>query len=474
MAGNCKNLILIGAVQFLVVLSCSLELPFKNPIDMALDPLGSMKNITGIIKDPIKNIANPLEDVKNISNQLPDPFDVVGNISENLPDSLGVVKNISELVATTAVFTRNNVTLNCFGLPIKLFADAVKKMFMQETKAKDVRFYFASRSQPDYVTVLVDDDFSLRETDFDITRPTVVITHGFMSSGKESWLKEMKDAFLKLDDVNVIVVDWQKGSNTWNYFSAAISTRIVGLQIAKLFAQIREVEYASNSSPDVDSWGSLYFVGHSLGSHISAHAALLIRESQAKQENSWIVSRITGLDPAQPCFHTANLTLKLDKDDAPFVDVIHTNARQIYFLGLGLPDQLGFADFYPNGGEIQPGCSDIDTSIWSFLLLPKVAIQESICSHGRSHAFLTESVLNAASANCSFVGFQWNRSKKNIPKVSSGKCVNDFCTEMGINSSAFYPNNSGTFYVPTRASAPFCGKIQFFIYSLLSNTRKIE
>lgn len=111
--------------------------------------------------------------------------------------------------------------------------------------------------------------------------------------------------------------------------------------ISRLFAQIREVEYASNSSPDVDSWGSLYFVGHSLGSHISAHAALLIKESQKKQENSWIVSRITGLDPAQPCFSTANLTLKLDKDDAPFVDVIHTNARNIYLLGLGLPDQLG-------------------------------------------------------------------------------------------------------------------------------------
>lgn len=35
------------------------------------------------------------------------------------------------------------------------------------------------------------------------------------------------------NDANAIVVDWQKGSNTWNYYSAAVSTRIVGLQIAK-------------------------------------------------------------------------------------------------------------------------------------------------------------------------------------------------------------------------------------------------
>lgn len=53
------------------------------------------------------------------------------------------------------------------------------------------------------------------------------------------------------------------------------------------------------------------------------------------------MSRITGLDPAQPCFVTADETLKLGKDDAEYVDVIHTNARQLIHLGLGLPEQLG-------------------------------------------------------------------------------------------------------------------------------------
>lgn len=85
----------------------------------------------------------------------------------------------------------------------------------------------------------------------------------------------------------------------------------------------------------------IYFVGHSLGSHISAHAAYLIKESQKDQPESWTVTRITGLDPAQPCFTVADPSLKLDVDDAPYVDVIHTNARTLLFLGLGLPDQLG-------------------------------------------------------------------------------------------------------------------------------------
>lgn len=110
----------------------------------------------------------------------------------------------------------------------------------------------------------------------------------------------------------------------------------------RLFAKIREQAVASGWSPmRINEWGSIYLVGHSLGAHISAYSAYLIKESQKEQPQSWIVGRITGLDPAQPCFSIADQSLKLDKDDAPFVDVIHTNARHLVFLGLGLPEQLG-------------------------------------------------------------------------------------------------------------------------------------
>lgn len=146
----------------------------------------------------------------------------------------------------------------------------------------------------------------------------------------------------------------------------------MSLVTCRLFAKIHE--QAANSGPGrglrESEWGPIWMVGHSLGAHISAYASYLIKESQKGQPESWIVGRITGLDPAQPCFSIADESLKLDKDDAPFVDVIHTNARNLLFLGLGLPEQLGFVDFYPNGGKAQPGCVDIDVSIWSFLLLP--------------------------------------------------------------------------------------------------------
>lgn len=61
--------------------------------------------------------------------------------------------------------------------------------------------------------------------------------------------------------------------------------------------------------------------------------------------------RITGLDPALPGFITPNIDDKLDKTDAEFVDVYHTNA----FMQ-GQFEESGHVDFYMNGGVIQPGC----------------------------------------------------------------------------------------------------------------------
>ena len=62
------------------------------------------------------------------------------------------------------------------------------------------------------------------------------------------------------------------------------------------------------------------------------------------------IKRITGLDPAGPLFGH-NASERLDKNDAEFVDIIHTDK----ILGLDLP--IGHVDFYPNGGESQPSCS---------------------------------------------------------------------------------------------------------------------
>ena len=67
----------------------------------------------------------------------------------------------------------------------------------------------------------------------------------------------------------------------------------------------------------------------------------------------------TGLDPAKPGFEGQHVAVRLDKTDAKFVDVIHTHTAPFLFGGMGYRGHLGHVDFYPNGGEYQPGCKNI-------------------------------------------------------------------------------------------------------------------
>ena len=74
----------------------------------------------------------------------------------------------------------------------------------------------------------------------------------------------------------------------------------------------------TNANDEIQ-WNKLYFIGHSLGAQISAQVSHFL-----KADKFWKVERITGLDPAKPCFIGVDKTLRLDKNDADFVDIIHT------------------------------------------------------------------------------------------------------------------------------------------------------
>ncbi|ODM89348.1 Lipase member H, partial [Orchesella cincta] len=67
--------------------------------------------------------------------------------------------------------------------------------------------------------------------------------------------------------------------------------------------------------------------------------------------------RITGLDPAGPLFFPPIRARNIDKSDAKFVQIIHTNMGT-----LGDTTKDGHADFYPNGGVQQPNCAAGDTA----------------------------------------------------------------------------------------------------------------
>lgn len=58
---------------------------------------------------------------------------------------------------------------------------------------------------------------------------------------------------------------------------------------------------------------------------------------------------------------------KLDSSDAEFVDVIHTNA-----LLQGKIERCGHADFYMNGGIVQPGCFSSGSSKPTYLAYMRI------------------------------------------------------------------------------------------------------
>ena len=59
-----------------------------------------------------------------------------------------------------------------------------------------------------------------------------------------------------------------------------------------------------------------------------------------------------GMDPAGPWFSSSlDRTVGLNPTSARFVDVIHTDSTY------GALRDVGHIDFYPAGGQNQPGCA---------------------------------------------------------------------------------------------------------------------
>merc|ERR1712098_150565 len=68
------------------------------------------------------------------------------------------------------------------------------------------------------------------------------------------------------------------------------------------------------------------------------------------------ISRMTGLDPAFPFFELQGSEGRIDKSDAEFVQIVHTNSGFLWEGCLSFKEPLGHVDFYPGGGAHQPGC----------------------------------------------------------------------------------------------------------------------
>jgi len=212
-------------------------------------------------------------------------------------------------------------------------------------------------------------------------KPMKVFTHGFIDSIKPesgSNLTFFVNAWSKLHEAeyDVLMVDWSPlAQGEWhfpnaNYDEAAHNAVDVGRYLGLCLANL-----ANSGKLDV-----LHLVGHSLGAHAMGKAGRVFNGQHGS-----LVMRITGLDPAGPRWFPGVVldaypdlnNNTISHESAAFVDIIHTNGDLVpsatsLWPALGAAFQLGHMDFYPDGGEWQPGCSD------------NIVTGHPGCSHGRS------------------------------------------------------------------------------------------
>ena len=138
----------------------------------------------------------------------------------------------------------------------------------------------------------------------------------------------------------------------------------------------------------------------------------------------------------------------MDKDDANFVDVIHTAAKRLVGTtgNVGMLAPIGNVDFYPNGGEIQPGCSPIDPN----------------CSHRASILLFINSIKN----KCKYKSYPCS-STDDYYRGDCLKCGVNNCNQMGYY--ALPKQKQQTLYLDTKSVLKENNCVQNFQVKLISN-----
>lgn len=275
-----------------------------------------------------------------------------------------------------------------------------------------VKFFLHTRTNDGREQLILEDTESIRQSTFDPTKGIRLLVHGWRNDETSDFVQIVKDAYLTAGDFNVVVLDWSKGGDTWNYWSAKgkvndvtdVLFRFINHLVLNKFTTIPQIHMA----------------GHSLGAHIIGLAS---RNFQSPQ-----VPVLVGLDPALPWVDVSNINERIDASDAEYVEIIHTDSGN---FGIAVP--IGDADFYPNYGNSQPGC------FWEWT---------GACDHGRSYEFFAESIVNPDA----FISKECPDYK---PSITKSKCASTALPVYSYMGGDSKEKAGGIFYCSTEKKSPF-------------------
>ncbi|CAH0581312.1 unnamed protein product [Chrysodeixis includens] len=223
----------------------------------------------------------------------------------------------------------------------------------------NITFWLYTRAnENDPYQVFPSDFASMEDAPWVKGAPVKILIHGYTGHRDFAPSVEIRPAYLKCCDYNIISVDYNPIAREPCYIEGARNTELVGKCIAHLIDQLVQDHGFSLSQ--------FHIIGFSLGGQAAGFVGNYVTGT---------LDRITGLDPALPLFVTNDPDKKIDKFDAKFVDVLHTNA-----LEKGKLESSGTVDFYANGGITQPGCETTRNDT------------RSGCSHARAPKYYAESI----------------------------------------------------------------------------------
>ncbi|KAL9883746.1 vitellogenin-1-like [Glossina fuscipes] len=251
------------------------------------------------------------------------------------------------------------------GLPFEVLASAIHAICSQALSSNVIQpkilpdidqMQFQLRAQCKRQSIpLLRANEMWKMAEFDPSKKVVILATGWSTSINDSVsIDVFAKAFRCRGDINFVAVDVARYVDTL-YTWSALNTDILGKYIAEGLKFLIDVVPVKN----------IHLIGHSLGAHIMGAAGRQFQEMTHLR-----IPRITGLDPANPCFNEGDALSGLMRGDADFVDIIHSNSN---VLGKGQP--MGDADFYPGGLKpLADGCLTV------------------ACSHERAWQYFAETI----------------------------------------------------------------------------------
>ncbi|CAK1596541.1 unnamed protein product [Parnassius mnemosyne] len=318
------------------------------------------------------------------------------------------------------------MSVNCDWGPFQavLYSDYINcnhnKTFELDVSETDVYFYdFKNNFNASFKIDKVSDGLT-NFYNLDVTRKLIFFVPGYKSHIYKNTEETIRQTFKDVPNTYLIIIDHsaytsvQGSGRKDTYERSVMYAYSLGKALGKLLADIHGKGYPSSK---------IHCIGHSLGAQMLGYAGTTYINKTS--EKIW---RITGIDPAGPCFSNSFIEDQIRSGVAEYVEVYHCNAG-----GLGTTAVLADIDIFLNKGRKQPDCHEGYIPAYG-------ESQAAKCSHKACVKYWAETVHHP--------GWYLAWACNSYKDFSKGKCAANEVTIAGYSNPG---NATGVFYVSTDA-----------------------